>query len=203
MSGFGLLIALTAPFVAASVAILGLVAVVVLLIYGTNVLSYHELTVAGEVLMSAPARARRVISDQILALDVTAMLYKAKSLEDVSVLLSGSAPQFGFFGMELSGGELDRIESIHNRITPQVWAWKLDYPIRLSQNTERTPYVLSIWCSPDTSTRPYGAERVARIIGPALEAWLAEREDGWVMVPGAASGRPLPARVRGRLRMSN
>lgn len=177
MSAFGLLIALTAPFVAASVAILGLVSVVVLLIYGTNVLSYHELMVAGEVIMSAPSRARRVISDQILALDVTASVYNAKSLDEVAHIVSHSAVQFGFLGMELSGDGLDSVDGVHNRIKPQIWAWKLDYPIRLPEHMERTSYILSIWCSPDTSTRPYGAERVARILGPALEAWFAARED--------------------------
>ena len=177
MSGFGLLIALTAPFVAASVALLGLVGVVVLLIYGTNLLSYHELIVAGEVLMSAPARARRVISDQILALDLSDALYNAKSVDDVAALLSESASKFGFLGMELSGEALKSLDAVHNHIKPQVWAWKLDYPIRLSQDMERISYVLSIWCSPDTSTRPYGAERVARILGPALEAWFASQRD--------------------------
>jgi len=56
MAGFGVLIALTAPFVATSIALLGLVGTAVLLIYGTNLLAYHELIVAGEGLMSAPAR---------------------------------------------------------------------------------------------------------------------------------------------------
>lgn len=201
MSGFGLLIALTAPFVAASVAILGLVGVVVLLIYGTNLLSYHELMVAGEVLMSAPARARRVISDQILALDVTASVYNAKSVESVAALLSQSAGQFGFLAIELSGGDLESMDAVHNRIQPQLWAWKLDYPIRLSENLERTSYILSIWCSPDTSTRPYGAERVARILGPALEAWFAARDDRHAEAPSVLMGaqRTLAGR---RLRMT-
>ena len=39
MAGFGLLLALTAPNVASSIAILGLAGAVVLLIYGTNLLS--------------------------------------------------------------------------------------------------------------------------------------------------------------------
>ncbi len=199
MSGFGLLISLTAPFVAALVAILGLVGVVVLLIYGTNVLSYHELMVAGGVLMSAPARIRRVISDQIFALDVTAMVYSAKSIEEVSELLGSSASQFGFLGMELSGGELDRTAPEHIRITPQIWAWKLDYPIRLPDNTARTAYVLSIWCSPETSARPYGAERIARILGPVLEDWFAARQGGQVEITALALKRlrtPAGRRLR-------
>ena len=84
MAAFGLLIALTAPFVATSIAIFGLVGVAVMLIYGTNLLSYHELMVAGEVLVSAPSRARRVISDQIMAMDVTAKIQNAQTHSEIS-----------------------------------------------------------------------------------------------------------------------
>lgn len=197
MAGFGLLIALTKPFVAASIAILGLVGVAVLLIYGTNLLSYHELLVAGEVLMSAPGRARRVISDQILALDLTAMVHKADTVEGVSSILSDAANQFGFLGMELSGGTL-RTSRMSERVLSANWAWKLDYPIRILHEGETISYVLSIWCSPEQSTRPYGAERVARILGPALQHWFEEqmrREAGGV----ARSRAPVKARRRLRI----
>ncbi|MEO8192494.1 MAG: MraY family glycosyltransferase [Gemmatimonadales bacterium] len=170
MAGFGLLIALTAPFVAASIAILGLVGVAVLLIYGTNLLSYHELIVAGEVLMSAPSRARRLISDQILALDLIALVQSADNVEEVADTLSEAAGQFGFLAMELSGESLT--ERAAERIPSVNWAWKLDYPVRLFHEEGTASYVLSIWCSPETSMRPYGAERVAKILGPALQQWF-------------------------------
>jgi UDP-GlcNAc:undecaprenyl-phosphate GlcNAc-1-phosphate transferase len=172
MAGFGLIIALTAPFVAASIAIIALVTVAMLLIYGTNLLSYHELLVMGEVLMSAPSRARRVISDQILAVDLTAVLNRSDSIEDVSSLLSESAGQFGFLAMELYGEGTERHQLRHDRIIAQDWAWKLDYPLRLHDDAAEPAYVLSIWCSPEFNTRPYGAERVARILGPALRSWF-------------------------------
>jgi UDP-GlcNAc:undecaprenyl-phosphate GlcNAc-1-phosphate transferase len=179
MAGFGLLIALTAPFVAASMAILGVVAAAVMLIYGTNVLSYHELTVAGEVLMSAPSRARRVISDQIIALDLTAQFHNAQTVGEVSEILSAAAMQFGFLGMELSGEDV-AIDRMSERVLPAHWAWKLDYPIRVSGDARTVAYVLSIWCSPEQSTRPYGAERVARVLGPALQRWFEGRAEGRV-----------------------
>jgi UDP-GlcNAc:undecaprenyl-phosphate GlcNAc-1-phosphate transferase len=170
MAGFGLLMALTAPFVATSIAIFGLVGVSVLLIYGTNLLSYHELIVAGEVLMSAPSRARRVISDQILALDLTGLIHSARTIDDVALILSDAAMQFGFFGMELSDVSLGA-DRLTDRVITANWAWKLDYPIRIGVDGGMSFYVLSIWCSPEQSTRPYGAERVARILGPALQHW--------------------------------
>jgi len=128
--------------------------------------------VMGEVLLSAPARARRVISDQILALDLTSLMDRAETVEEVSSLLSESARQFGFLAVELSGEGTDHRELRHDPIILQNWAWKLDYPIRIDEQSPKPEYVLSIWCSPEFSTRPYGAERVARILGPALRAWF-------------------------------
>jgi UDP-GlcNAc:undecaprenyl-phosphate GlcNAc-1-phosphate transferase len=188
MAGFGLLIALTAPFVASSIAIVGMVAVAVLLIYGTNLLSYHELIVAGEVLLSAPSRARRVISDQILALDLTAMLGEANTVDDVATILSDAAAQFGFMGMELIGHS-SSIEKMQDRILPADWAWRLDYPIRRGPDAIGSFYLLRIWCSPELGARPYGAERVARVLGPALHQWFAAQPPEGTPV-GSFTGTP-------------
>lgn len=174
MAGFGLLIALTAPFVATSIAIFGLVGVSVMLIYGTNLLSYHELMVAGEVLVSAPSRARRVISDQIMAMDVSAQLQKADTVAELSDILRNAATQFGFLGMELTGEDLAS-DKMAERVLSANWSWKLDYPIRVTGDVRSVSHVLSIWCSSDQSTRPYGAERVARVLGPALQSWFELR----------------------------
>jgi hypothetical protein len=175
MGGFGLLLALTAPFVASPIAILGLVAVAVMLIYGTNLLAYNELIVAGEVLFTAPSRARRVISDQIRALDLIAMLNHAEEVDDVATILSDGASQFGFLGLELIG---ERVigSKVADRILPSSWSWRLDYPVGPGPEGPGTGYVLSIWCSPDTGGRPYGAERIARVLGPALYQWFEARE---------------------------
>jgi UDP-GlcNAc:undecaprenyl-phosphate GlcNAc-1-phosphate transferase len=177
MSGLGLLLALTAPFVATSIAIFGLVCLSVLVIYGTNLLSYHELSVAGEVLLSAPSRARRVISDQILATDLATLLHGADSIAEVASLISQSAEQFGFLAMELTGKSIVVQELGHDRIMAHNWAWKLDYPLRIGHDSVVPDYALSIWCRAEVSTRPYGAERIARIVGPALSDWLDAKDD--------------------------
>lgn len=184
MAGFGLLMSLTAPFVASSIAIFGLIGTAVLLIYGTNFLAYHELIVATEVLMSAPARARRIISDQILAVDLTALLQKADTVDEVATTLSDAAPQFGFLAMELIGESVTAAH-VADRILPANWAWRLDYPIRLGENGSAGFYVLSIWCSPEGGARPYGAERIARVVGPAVLKWFDEKHGraGSAVVP--------------------
>lgn len=198
---FGLLISLTAPFVATSFAILGLVGVAVMLIYGTNFLSYHELSVAGEVLLSAPSRARRVITDQIFALDVISQLESAGSVDELSDVLAASAPQFGFLAVELVAPSTHQ-NRVGDHIHPLDWAWKLDYPVRLETEPTTVAYVLSIWCSPEQSARPYGAERVARVLGPAIQMWFngrqEQREDSPHEVSRTAARRPAS---RGRLRI--
>jgi UDP-GlcNAc:undecaprenyl-phosphate GlcNAc-1-phosphate transferase len=201
IAAFGLLISLTAPFVATSFAILGFVGVAVLLIYGTNFLSYHELSVAGEVLLSAPSRARRVISDQIFALDVISQLENANSVEEIADVLAASAPQFGFLAVELVPPSTHQ-NRLGDHIHPLDWAWKLDYPVRLEADPMTVAFVLSIWCSPEQSARPYGAERVARVLGPAIQLWFNARhersEDSPHEVSRAATRRPAS---RGRLRI--
>jgi hypothetical protein len=179
--------------VAASIAILGLVGISVLLIYGTNLLSYHEFLVAGEVLLSAPSRARRVISDQILALDVIGQLEGARGFEEASAILANTASRFGFLRMELYGEHLptDRASQ------PDEWAWKLEYPLRAGIAPSASHnYVLAIWCSAEYNVRPYGAERAARILAPALEQWLVRQHGG-----EEAAKHHLPKRATGtRLR---
>lgn len=178
MAGFGLLIALTAPYVATAVALLGLVGAAVLLIYGANLLSYHELRVAGEVLLSAPSRGRRVITDQIIAMDLISMMEQASSAEEVASLLSSAADKFGFLAMELGGEAFAERRLPHDRIIGQTWGWKLEYPIRIDDGKVDTLHTLIIWCSQERSHRPYGAERIARILGPALRHWLESQSLG-------------------------
>jgi UDP-GlcNAc:undecaprenyl-phosphate/decaprenyl-phosphate GlcNAc-1-phosphate transferase len=174
MAAFGIVIALSAPYVATSIAIAALVGLSILIIYGTNLLSYDELIVAGEVLLTAPSRFRRVISDQILAHDLTARIQSARAAEEVSELLTATAPSFGFLKMELVREALTARDPDDEVLAS--WAWKLEYP--LLRRPERGPgpaYKLAIWCSAEVSVRPYGAERAAKIIAPGLERWLLGR----------------------------
>jgi hypothetical protein len=185
MAALGLIMALTAPYVATSIAVFGLVGLSILVIYGTNLLSYHELVVAGEVLLTAPSRVRRVISDQILAVDLTARIQNARGIDEIASLLSSTAASFGFLRMELVPEK-----PVHNAddTAPLAWAWKLEYPLRPALEDGSAPvYKLAIWCSAEHSVRPYGAERAAKIIAPGLEQWLLMRASSLDQQP-AASG---------------
>ena len=173
MAAFGGVIALSAPYVATSIAIAALVLLSVLVIYGTNLLSYDELIVAGEVLLTAPSRFRRVISDQILAHDLTARIQSARAPEEISTLLSSTAPSFGFLKMELVS-EPGALLSAEDGVSTS-WAWKLEYPLLRSDTVGGPTYKLAIWCSAGDNVRPYGAERAAKIIAPGLTQWLSGR----------------------------
>lgn len=197
MGAFGLLIALTAPFVATSIAMLGLVGLSVMVIYGTNLLSYHEFIVAGEVLISAPSRFRRVISDQIIAQDAHAQIEQARGLEEIDSILSTTARRFGFLQM--------RLEDPHGaepKYQPPsgTWAWKLEYPLHAGLRVKPAqPYLLAIWCSAETNVRPYGAERAAKILAPALERWLVSGPRERLAVADPSDDPPI-ARQRAFLR---
>jgi UDP-GlcNAc:undecaprenyl-phosphate/decaprenyl-phosphate GlcNAc-1-phosphate transferase len=202
LAAFGLVIALTAPYVATSIAMAGLVGLSILIIYGTNLLSYDELIVAGEVLFTAPSRFRRVISDQLLANDLMARVENAQAIEEVLSLLSSTAPSFGFLRMRLIRNHDDVGTDDDDGISS--WTWKLEYPLHPGPR-DGTPasYKLAIWCSAENSVRPYGAERAAKIIAPGLERWLAScSSDGVVSRSSAAHAKdeapePLHGRRRG------
>ena len=150
-------------------------------------------------LLSAPSRARRVISDQIFAMDVTSQISNATSVDELDDVLSESAPQFGFLAMELSPGHAVERQSDH--IHPVDWGWKLDYPIRLASAPVQVSYVLSIWCRSEVSTRPYGAERVARVLGPAIQEWFDTRG----VADAPAKTPPIASRPRwnkGRIKLT-
>jgi UDP-GlcNAc:undecaprenyl-phosphate GlcNAc-1-phosphate transferase len=173
MAAFGLLVAFTAPYVATSFAIAAVIGLCIAIIYGTNLLSYDELIVAGEVLFTAPSRFRRVISDQILAHDLTARIQDARMVDEVSSLLTSTAPSFGFLRMELVR---ESRSHLNDQDTIGPWAWKLEYPLRPRPDQPGdASYKLAIWCSAEHNVRPYGAERAAKIIAPGLERWLLSR----------------------------
>jgi hypothetical protein len=57
------------------------------------------------------------------------------------------------------------------RVTQELQAlklWRLEYPIL---HPHADGLSLTIWCSLEASQRPAGAERVARIVGPAIAEW--------------------------------
>jgi hypothetical protein len=78
--------------------------------------------------------------------------------------------------------------------------WNLDFPVAPPADGSGRTYVLRIWLRPGVNFRPFGGERVAGILAPALEQWLEARlGDGIPEAPPAPSGaRDLRQWLRGK-----
>ncbi|CAN5830471.1 MAG: undecaprenyl/decaprenyl-phosphate alpha-N-acetylglucosaminyl 1-phosphate transferase [Gemmatimonadetes bacterium] len=172
----GLSLAFAPPAAVMGIALTGGGLTVALLLYGMRQLQYHEFAEAGAVLLSGVLRMRRVIRDQIHARDIAHLIQRAETIEQVDALLQEHTSSFGFLGMEvcreMSSGR--RRGVLHNGQSAR--AWKLDHPVTPRISAEDDPYVLRIWCGIGDANRPYGAERAARILAPAIERWMVERK---------------------------
>jgi UDP-GlcNAc:undecaprenyl-phosphate GlcNAc-1-phosphate transferase len=170
---FGLTVAFGPPPVVRGITLAGGVLSLTIVAVGIRRLAYHEFVIAGAVLASGPLRLRRVIQDNIHARDLADAIQQAQSLEDCNDLLRIGAAAFGMMQMEVCLESAAAHRELLRRHTDWVQAWKLDFPI-LSGGPDEDRWVLRIWCSTEAdSFRPYGAERVARILAPHLCTWLS------------------------------
>jgi hypothetical protein len=69
---------------------------------------------------------------------------------------------------------------------------KLEYPIMHPSAKPNDIVTLNIWCTTEKLRRPVGAERVARIIGPAIAGWMEVGHLAPIEVP-TVSTASLPA----------
>ena len=172
VAGMGLLAAFAPPEVTFLATILGVTAL--LLIVSTSIywLEYHEFFEVGASLASGLRKAKWVIRDKINARDIVNVIQHAQTLEEVQAILEDSATIFRFAHMKLHTAEMRRRPG---KITQELQAlklWKLEYPILHDHTDEHNGLALTIWCSLEASQRPAGAERIARLIGPAIAAWV-------------------------------
>jgi UDP-GlcNAc:undecaprenyl-phosphate GlcNAc-1-phosphate transferase len=173
----GLLLAFAPPPALRSIALIGGTLVFVLLTYGMHRLNYPEFVESRAALASEARRIRRIIHHQIYARELAQLILGAKSVDEVSNILQENAAVFGFQRMVVAReSELDDDRCAGaSRRAPH--GWKLDYEI-MGADFDDDPYVFRICCT-SASPRgacPDGAERVARIVGPAVEEWLVKTQ---------------------------
>lgn len=169
----GLLLAFTPPPGLRDIALAGGAVSLLLILYGMRRLNYSEFVESRVALASGLRRIRRIIQDQIYAREVAQLIPRLDTLRQINALLEGKAHEFGFQEMQVdrvSALEEDRIVGANGRGSR---AWKLEYPIMADNSDEDDPYVLRICCGAPAA-RPHGAERVARILAPAIEEWLVK-----------------------------
>jgi hypothetical protein len=161
------------PEFTVAVAAAGAAILLFIMVYGVRWLEYHEFLEAGASVTSAARQARWVIQDKINARDLVTAIRKADSFEKLSAIIEEAAPTFRFSHMELRNGALARHLPPH--IAGELHTarfCKLEYPIAQRVAKPNDFVTLNIWCTTETLKRPVGAERVARIIGPAISSWL-------------------------------
>jgi UDP-GlcNAc:undecaprenyl-phosphate/decaprenyl-phosphate GlcNAc-1-phosphate transferase len=185
---FGVLVAFAPPAAVVGIAVTGGALSILLLLYGMRQLEYHEFAEAGAVLASGFVRVRRIIQDQIHARDLAKMVDHAGSIAQLDRMLEIQCAAFGFLGMEVCRESSACRRRLVEANGVAARAWKIDYPVTSRETVTDDPYVLRIWCGFDRSYRPFGAERVARVLAPAIEAWLVRAS----LVPPAA---PPPAQA--------
>jgi UDP-GlcNAc:undecaprenyl-phosphate GlcNAc-1-phosphate transferase len=193
LATLGVSLAFAPPAAVLGIAIVGGGLSGALFLFGTRHLAYHEFTEAGAVLGSGVLRVRRVIRDQIHAQDVAQLIRQAQTLDDMTAVLDANVSRFGFLGMEVCR-EMSRGRHIALLNGDTAQAWKLDFPVTPRRAADDDPYVLRIWCGAGDSCRPYGAERVVRILAPTIESWFAhfgytcQASVGMAAAAGAPSG---------------
>ena len=169
----GLLLAFSPPPALRGIALAGGGVSLLLLLYGMRRLNYAEFVESRDALSSGVRRIRRIIQDQILARELAQLIPRSDTLRQINAILEGKAHEFGFQEIRVdraSASEDDRIAGANGRAAR---AWRLEYPIMADASDEDDPYVLRISCvMPDA--RPHGAERVARIVAPAIEEWFVK-----------------------------
>ena len=167
--GFGVLVVIAPPRIVLAVAMVGAMVLMAIFVYGASVLSYHELHVAVDVVKTGFGRARRVIIQQIHAVDVAHAIHRAHSLDEVGEVLSKHAASFGFLEMKVVREE----HGIRRRMMTPHKSWRFEFELH-PVGWEEAGYALNIWCESSSGVRAYGAERVARILAPAIELKLTQ-----------------------------
>ena len=170
-SAFGFAVALAAPSVGAACMVIGFAVFVGVVVHAANRLAYHELRIAGDVLVQGPLQVRRMITDRILAADLGESIEQAESVRAINALLARGAATFGFRQIELHAEHRTRSGSIKPRAVaaPNLnGTWRLDFYLDSGVDAD---VMLSI-VADHLDARISGAERVARVLVPCIESWI-------------------------------
>jgi hypothetical protein len=153
------------------VAVAGAAVLVLILVYGTQWLQYHELIEAGSSLASAVLTGRSRMQDNIHARDIVRLIDQVNTTQELSAMIEENAETFRFAHMQLRRG-MSRQTPPQARLSDVSPSrlWALDYPI-VTRSGLGDPFYLSVWCSTD-SQKAASAERIVRILAPALERWM-------------------------------
>jgi UDP-GlcNAc:undecaprenyl-phosphate/decaprenyl-phosphate GlcNAc-1-phosphate transferase len=174
LAAVGLTIAFSPPALLAWISAAGGALCLGMILVGMRSLRYHEFFEAGGALVSAARKWRSVIRDRIHARDVATLIAGAGSLEEIQAILTDAAPDFRFAHLEVC--EDLAPEPPFLRVAAEARrVWNLEYPLHTAAEFHPVRRVLRVWCWVERGSRPYGAERVASILAPAINGWITGR----------------------------
>jgi UDP-GlcNAc:undecaprenyl-phosphate GlcNAc-1-phosphate transferase len=153
-------------------AVAGAAMLVLILVYGSQYLQYHELVEAGVSITSAALTARSRLQDKIYARDIARLIEDSRTTQELAAVIEDNAATFRFSHMQLRWGVSRQTPPVNIMADMQAaHLWSFDYPVTGRQGFT-DPLFLSVWCAVDGALRPAGAERIAQILAPAIERWV-------------------------------
>lgn len=173
----GMLVVFAPQIAQVRIGVVGGTAALVLAIIGIWRLKYDEFGEAASTVADA-FQARQVVHERICAREAARRITDAETLAQVNAILRDSAAELRYVRMELvraEGRENDIRASATNgkpangEASP---AWVLECQVAGGRG-RLAGYVLSISGDARLARTGYGAERVAQVLAPTLEAWAA------------------------------
>ena len=196
-SAFGTLLSMVPRETALTLGGFGSVLFCWVVLYGSSRLAYHEFGEAVNMLLAAPRRARRVIRAQIAVGDLVHDLDLVDSPLALRNLLSARTRELGLVDIALVRGATAHVTP---SLAGHLGEWRLLYPLDMRDETGEAQ-CLVLTCERGPLADAGTAERVARALAAAIEAWFAlrVRADGPLARSAARDeGRRVRARTRRR-----
>jgi UDP-GlcNAc:undecaprenyl-phosphate GlcNAc-1-phosphate transferase len=176
LAAVGIVIDLSPPVVTLTVGLLTLAAMLLSAVYAVRWLRYTEFTEFGLSVLRVLLNARRHVGRKVVANELAKRIETATTLEELAALLNDTAEELHLVEVNLiPGSHHFRGPSAQLISPPSQIPLRVDYPISaLGADGQRHEVILRLWCARPVGHQYLGAERVATMLGPAVERWLAQ-----------------------------
>lgn len=176
LAAAGVVLDFSTPQVTATIGILALGMSIVTFFYAARWLQYPEFAEFGISVLRVVLNGRRHMARKLAAKDLASRVSGAQSFEQLGAMLRDGAEELKLLGIELFIGSADfRGPEAQVISPPSMVPFRIDYPIAVERGDgHRSEVVIRLWCSRPVGHQYLGADRVATLIGPAVERWLNE-----------------------------
>ena len=171
VAAMGLSLAFAPRTVTLTLAILAGAAGLIFVIHGLRWLGYHEFVEAQASFASGLYKARGVVRDRILARELEVRIRNVSTYAELEVLLGEVARTFNFAHIALSDTAGLRTEDPTFAVTHRLL--RLERPVAVPPVFGDERYVLRVWWSESGRNPHLYAERIVRMLAPAIEEGLA------------------------------